>query len=348
MNVPTAAAAAAITPAAATAAVGAPAAASATASASAPAAAAPGPAAAANATGGAAAPKRVITYSLYGRTPKYVQGAVANAQLIGRVFPGWTARFYIDMASVPPPVVEALRAAGAELVPIDMAAHGDQSMFWRFWAAADPTVERFISRDVDSRLMPRDALAVREWIASGADFHVVRDHPSHSLYPMSGGLWGARRGALPQVRELIASFPTDSNYLTDMNFLNKLVWPIAMARGVLQHDAYTCVEFDGALGFPVAVDPEGFHVGQVFDAEGRGRQNDVSALLRARQPDACKPGGDPQAARASGATVLPARECAQMQREHGVRVGATWGTLPSHLQTRWQRIACDALVAQGA
>jgi hypothetical protein len=41
-----------------------------------------------------------------------------------------------------------------------MAKHGNQSMFWRFWAAADPTVERFISRDSDSRLMARDATAV--------------------------------------------------------------------------------------------------------------------------------------------------------------------------------------------
>ena len=54
---------------------------------------------------------------------------------------------------------------------------------------------------------------------------------------MSGGLWGCTKGSLSNVMELIASFPTDSNYLTDMNFLNKLVWPIAM-KDVLQHDAW--------------------------------------------------------------------------------------------------------------
>ena len=184
-------------------------------------------------------------------------------------------------------------------------------MFWRFWAAADASVERFISRDVDSRLMARDAVAVAAWEASDAGFHVVRDHPSHSLYPMSGGLWGARRGALPQVLELgpkrpppcledgvpsdpldhpmaqaaptlptaprerlggapwprelasgrpkvggfppltaqifelIAAFPTDSAYLTDMNFLNSRVWPLAMFD-VMQHDAFTCHEVHGA------------------------------------------------------------------------------------------------------
>jgi hypothetical protein len=274
-----------------------------------------------------------------------VLGAVRNAELISQIFPGWTARYYVDLVSVPSEIVAALRKLGAELVPIDMARHGNQSMFWRFWAAADPTIERFISRDVDSRLMERDAVAVAQWIRSDAPFHVVRDHPSHSLYPMSGGLWGARRGALPQVMDLINRFPTDSKYLTDMLFLNRDVWPIAMRDGVLQHDAFTCVEFDDALGFPVAVDPKGFHVGQVFDAEGKGRQVDIELLLKATQPDACKPGGDPAKARGSRAQIAPENECAQLQHQHHVRPGSTWGSLPMPLQLRWQRLACDGRVS---
>jgi len=294
--------------------------------------------------------KRVITYSLYGDAPKYVKGAVRNAELINSTFPGWKARYYIDLASVPSDIVASLRSLGAELVPIDMAKHGNQSMFWRFWAAADPTIERFISRDVDSRLMARDYTAVNQWVQSGLPFHVVRDHPSHSLYPMSGGLWGATRGALPQVMELIAAFPTDSKYLTDMLFLNHDVWPIAMRAGVLQHDAFTCVEFDDALAYPVTVDSQGFHVGQVFDAEDQGRQNDIDALLNAVQPDACKPGGDPTLVRKSrtAATMKPERECADMRNAYHVRPGVTWGSLPEVLHMRWARLACDGRVAAGS
>ena len=339
--------------AAATAAASAAPAAASTAAAASAAAVAPAPAAAAPAAGvattaGTAAasvatpPKRVITYSLYGKTPKYVLGAVRNAEIIGKIFPGWTARFYIDMGTVPAEVVSALRSNGAELVPIDMEKHGTQSMFWRFWAAADPTVERFISRDVDSRLMRRDAVAVAEWVKSDKGFHIVRDHPSHSNYPMSGGLWGARRGALPQVMELISRFPTDSNYLTDMNFLNKLVWPIAMDDS-MQHDAFTCEEFEGSLAYPVPVDRRGHHVGQVFDEHNKGRPNDMQALLQAPQPAACRPGGDAEAARRKlRPTPLPRRqECEQMRTEHGVKVGVTWGSLQAAEQFRWQRLACD-------
>ena len=352
-----------------------------------------------------ARPKRVITYSLYGATPKYVNGALRNAELISTIFPGWTARFYIDLTTVPPPIVRSLRShPEVELVPIDMSKHGSQSMFWRFWAAADSTVERFISRDVDSRLMPRDKVAVDKWIASGQKFHVIRDHPSHSLYPMSGGLWGAVRGALPQVMDLISSFPTDSNYLTDMVFLNQvgvlpisppsliraahishissdpppsdppfhdpplhglprhshtlpetavlhqLVWPLAL-HDTLQHDAFSCVEFDNADPYPVGVDrPRGNHVGQVFEADGTARQNDVDALLSAAQPEACRPDGHPEAVRRARGPAPPPREqeCATMRARHGVVVGKTWGTLTPEMQLRWQRIACDGLVAAAA
>ena len=36
-------------------------------------------------------------------------------------------------------------------------------MFWRFLPMGDPTVEKFISRDVDSWLLRREREAVREW-----------------------------------------------------------------------------------------------------------------------------------------------------------------------------------------
>ena len=106
---------------------------------------------------------------------------------------------------------------------------------------------------------------------------------------MSGGLWGARRGALPQIMQLIDAFPANSNYLTDMEFLNAQVWPLARAD-VLQHDAFSCDVFEGAQPFPVALDPQGNHVGQVFAADGTARAVDVEILRAAKQPPSCTPG----------------------------------------------------------
>ena len=138
--------------------------------------------------------------------------------------------------------------------------------------------------------------------------------------------------------ELIAAFPTDSAYLTDMNFLNSRVWPLAMGR-VLQHDSFSCEGFDGCDPFPVPLDPKGFHVSQVFDEHDRGRDIDVRQLRSTSQPDACKPGRP----RSSRAALPRERECAKMKADHGVVVGASWGSLPPQKQARWNRLACDPI-----
>jgi hypothetical protein len=96
--------------------------------------------------------KRVISFGLYGSDPKYISGALRNVQLAATYFPGWVCRFYHD-ASVPPHALHELEKLGAELV--DMAeggiTGGIAGMFWRFLVADDPSVDRFIVRDSDSR-----------------------------------------------------------------------------------------------------------------------------------------------------------------------------------------------------
>lgn len=296
--------------------------------------------------------KRVVAYSLYGARPKYCDGALRNAELVHSVFPGWTARFYVDASTVPAAVLAGLRERGAELVEVDTARLRDQHMFWRFWAAADPTVDRFVCRDTDSRLLPRDYAAVAEWVASGLPFHIERDHPSHSNYPISGGLWGGTREAVPDMLELIAAYPTDAAYLTDMAFLNDKIWPRARVAS-LQHDAFSCERF-GARPFPLARSAEGEHVGQVLEEDGRPRQADVRLLLDAAAPlgcrhpdDALTPGnrlldGLRAARTGSAARTAPPRRCAEMQLRYGIVPGSSWGDAPLSAQTAWAALSCDA------
>ena len=68
----------------------------------------------------------------------------------------------------------------------------------------------------------------------------------------------------------------------------------------------------------------------------------MQSLRAARQPDACKPGGDPQAARPKRPAVPRAAECSGMRKTYGVVPGQSWGRLSPKLQTRWQRLACDS------
>jgi len=163
---------------------------------------------------------------------------------------------------------------------------------------------RYVFRDIDSRVSYREAAAVGEWVTSGRAFHVMRDHPSHSSYAMSGGMWGGTRKGIPEMNALVRQGNIGAHYVADMDFLNKRVWPI-VKRDVLQHDAFSCTKWGGGRPFPT---PRvgGEHVGGVV-VDGKLRQGDVDILLGASQPSECAtPGGDLTEAPAFGPAAASA------------------------------------------
>lgn len=99
--------------------------------------------------------KRVISFGLYGAKEKYTVGAIHNAELASVYFPGWVCRYYVT-ADVPAAVVNRLKELGAEIEDVPAGMGYSAGMFWRFMVADDPTVDRYIVRDVDSRLNARD------------------------------------------------------------------------------------------------------------------------------------------------------------------------------------------------
>jgi hypothetical protein len=199
--------------------------------------------------------KKLICYSLWGANPKYTHGAIINAEQIKVVYPGWTARFYCG-TSVPSKIIKALLDTGAEV--IGMAVPGDWAgMFWRFEAIADPGVEIMLSRDTDSRLTPREALAVAEWLQSDKLFHVMRDHPDHNT-EILGGMWGARKPILQDIVHLMDAYKKDDFWQVDQNFLREVVWPR------VSYTTFTHDPFFAKTPFP-APRPGLEFVGQVFD-----------------------------------------------------------------------------------
>ena len=214
-------------------------------------------------------PNRVISYSLYGSNPRYTDGALANAKLIKEIYPDWSMRVYYDN-TVPQKNIQQLRANSVQLM--DMTGSKMNKMSWRFQAAAD--TQRFCARDIDSRLSKREAAAVQEWIQSGKKFHVIRDHPSHSKYAMSGGMWCST--TIPNIETLLTGVENQA-YLQDMDFLNTVIWPMAQ-KSLLQHDSFSCDKFGGGKPFPTPrVGHE--HVGSVY-INGKMRQRDVDILKR--------------------------------------------------------------------
>ena len=200
---------------------------------------------------------KIISFSLWGQDPKYVIGALRNAELAKEIYPGWIARFY-TAASVPPQIINTL-SSHSHVQVVHKPSWGDwKSMFWRFEPASEEDVEVMISRDTDSRLNYREKAAVEEWISSDKLFHIMRDHPYHK-FPVLGGMWGAKSGACNNMSQLIEEFGGTNEYGTDYVFFAQKVLPQIPMDKIMVHD-----EFFDKKPFPVKREGNEF-VGEVFD-----------------------------------------------------------------------------------
>ncbi len=188
--------------------------------------------------------KKIISYSIWGDDPMYLEGALQNIDNRNKIYPGWICRFYIH-ENVPVYFFDFLKdKKDVEIVGKSglLGAGMDRpGMFWRFEVLKDPDVEKFIIRDADSRLTLREKVCVKDWEKSGKSFHIIRDHPYHSTRIM-GGMWGATREAMDKINydDLLVEFEKmeyKNMVGSDQEFLARLVYPI-IKDNVCIHDDY--------------------------------------------------------------------------------------------------------------
>lgn len=234
--------------------------------------------------------KRVISFGLYGAKEKYTHGAIHNAELAKTYFPGWVCRFYVT-SDVPADIVSKLSELGAEIEKIPTGMGYSSGMFWRFMVASDSSVDRYIVRDVDSRLNARDRLAVEDWIESKYPLHILRDHVNHCIV-MNGGMWGGVKSVLPFMKDRIKEWSSRDEYMADLHFLEQKIWP-DIKHKQLAHDSYCCDRFPNARPFPSKRPPTYQHVGQVFDAHDNPRLMDIDGFIRGVPvPGSCRKNPD--------------------------------------------------------
>jgi hypothetical protein len=189
---------------------------------------------------GVPGPYRVISFSLFGSKSRYTTGMIQNAKIASENFPGWILRVYLDIKSVPRKIVDELAShKNLEIVPVSLPGNM-RSKMWRFAAALARPPHRdarrpdvVICRDADSRTDSRDAFAVKAFLASDKDFHIIRDHAHHMCgRPILAGLWGCRGkwiGNEQLERQFAARAVTDENavqgYTVDESYLMNWVYP---------------------------------------------------------------------------------------------------------------------------
>ena len=100
---------------------------------------------------------KLITFSLWGADPIYTIGAIKNADLAEKIYPGWICRYYVGASTPLESIHELEKRSNTQVIKMDEA--GDWTgMFWRFNAASDPSVSVMVSRDTDS---PRSSFPSR-------------------------------------------------------------------------------------------------------------------------------------------------------------------------------------------
>jgi len=215
--------------------------------------------------------KKIISFAIWGKNPKYTLSAFKNIELANEFYPGWTCRFYVD-ESVPIEIRNDLeKVSELKLMP---KSDGHYGMFWRFLPLDDLEVERFIVRDTDSRLSIREREAVREWEESGKCFHTMRDHYWHNVVPICGAMWGATKDFHPGYEVLlkrwlslnghrIFSHPRGKYFFSDQSFLAEAIWPLIINKHIA-HESVVSTYPGDKRKFPIA-NPDGMFIGQPFD-----------------------------------------------------------------------------------
>ena len=208
---------------------------------------------------------KIISFSLWGREQKYLRGALENIELQWKYYPEWRCRFYVD-SSVPENIIEQLNEH-AEIARMPDGV-GNFGLFWRFLPLDDPTVDRFIVRDADSRLSAREAQAVLEWEASGSWFHLMRDHPGHIGTPICGGMWGATKQFRPGYMALLNNWLAGDRsfghergeyFYTDQTFLEDCIWPLVKDNHIAHESIQT--SYPGYKRDFITANPDGSFIG---------------------------------------------------------------------------------------
>lgn len=136
--------------------------------------------------------QKIISYSLYGKNPKYSQNLEGIVEIIREKYKGYTARVHYD-SSVNETIRCHLECEYPDVIDFcnmnrfstDLNQIFDRpdklismeyihKMKWRFLPVGDSFVDVFMSRDTDSFFTDREVDAVNAWLNTNMSGHIMR------------------------------------------------------------------------------------------------------------------------------------------------------------------------------
>ena len=203
---------------------------------------------------------KVISFSLWGDNPFYNIGAIENAKTFHHFYPGFECWFYIHQKSVPKSTIQALQTIkNVKVIFKEGDLKSCKPRMWRFEPIDEKNVEIMLVRDSDSRITEREKVVVDEWIKSKKLFHIMRDHPYHTV-PILAGMFGTRKiPSIPCWKEKINTVKQIRDRDHDQDFLRDYIYPIIKNDAMIHanfHRIEKCCQY-----FPFEADAYGLYRG---------------------------------------------------------------------------------------
>lgn len=158
---------------------------------------------------------KIISMSVWGNTPRYIEGAIRQVDLAKKYYPDWVVRIYTDNSN------PYKHLNNVECIQGD-STYG---MFWRFLPLFESDDNIVMVRDSDSRITVREAKAIDEWLQSDKKFHVFRDHEAHFEFPIIGCAFALKGKLSSNARTKMGGYDTIHRYLLDQFYLRDIVYP---------------------------------------------------------------------------------------------------------------------------
>lgn len=177
----------------------------------------------------------LISFSLYGSKPRYLVGALRNAEIALKHLEFFKLRYYCSHQLDQTVIKELKSFSNVEVIPVN--ENGDlNGMFWRFNALRNTEgYSSILIRDVDSRLSKREFLAHEEFMRSSKHFHIMKDHPTGHSRNILGGLFSCKGRWGTFIPKFSKRFKHSGQYGADMAFLDRYIYPI-IKWDALVHD----------------------------------------------------------------------------------------------------------------
>lgn len=207
---------------------------------------------------------KLLSYCVYGGRQIYYDGidiVIRDARKLS-LYKDWHVRVYHD-GQIPKSKIdeyekiENVHLCDARKLPRYGNISNILGKFWRVLPMADPSIDLFCPRDLDSNILTREEDAVTEFIKSGMVLHTMRDHRQHEV-GMMAGMWcfhnRVNRTMGRFYLERLLKRAQTYKLRTDQPLLNAVIWDhiskYYLDTLILQHDSYNCDFYEGSRPWP--------------------------------------------------------------------------------------------------